>query len=253
MTPPLADLYLLRHGESTANAQGLFTGVLDPSLTPLGLKEARGAAALLVAAGGRPALAFHSALRRTTETVAEMLPLLGDPAPRVEADWRLDERNYGALTGQSKAAVAARYGVERFLAWRRSFALRPPALAEEQLEALRAAEPFRSLPPEALTPAESLEDVVARVVPFVAERLLPALVPGAPVLVVAHGNSLRALSMVLEGLSPEEVEHLAIPTGQPLRYRFDLRVGTPVLAARAYLDPDTALPAAELLGSQGGT
>lgn len=246
------EVYLLRHGESTANAQGLFTGVLNPPLTERGRIEARGAGLLLKAAGIEPAVIFTSALERTIATAIEMKDVLLDDAT-IHIDWRLNERNYGALTGQSKTAIARRYGVSQFLTWRRSFLTAPPPMSHTQLETIRSKEPFRSLPAHALTPTESLHDVGRRILPFVTEQLFPAVSDEPPVLVVGHGNSLRALSMVLEGLTPRQVEDLAIPTGQPLRYRFDLRSGTPTLLARDYLDPDAAVEATELLNRQGGT
>ncbi|WP_185276267.1 2,3-bisphosphoglycerate-dependent phosphoglycerate mutase [Leifsonia shinshuensis] len=248
----LYEVYLLRHGESTANAQGLFTGVLNPPLTERGRIEARDAGLLLQAAGIRPVSIFASALERTIATALIVKDVLGlDADLRIE--WRLNERNYGALTGQSKTAVARRYGVSQFLTWRRSFLTAPPPMSAEQLEAIRSEEPFRSLPQAALTPTESLHDVGRRILPFVAEQLYHALVEESPVIVVGHGNSLRALCMIIEGLTPRQVEQLAIPTGQPLRYRFDLRSGTPALVARDYLDPDAAVEATELLNRQGGT
>lgn len=249
---PTHEIYLLRHGESTANAQGLFTGVLNPPLTERGRVEAREAGLLLQAAGVRPAVIFASTLARTIDTARIVKGVLGDDAD-IRIDWRLNERNYGALTGQSKTAVARRYGMSRFLTWRRSFLTSPPPMSPEQVEAIRSEEPFRSLPQAALTPTESLHDVGRRIVPFVTEQLYPALVKESPVLVIGHGNSLRALCMILEVLTPRQVEHLAIPTGQPLRYRFDLRSGTPALVSREYLDPDAAVEATELLNRQGGT
>lgn len=249
---PSHEVYLLRHGESTANAQGLFTGVLNPPLTVRGRIEARDAGHLLLDAGIRPSVIFASALERTIATALLVKDVLADDTD-IRIDWRLNERNYGALTGQSKTAVAHRYGVSQFLVWRRSFLTAPPPMSTEQTEAIRSEEPFRSLPEEALMPTESLHDVVRRVLPFVTEQLFPALTDQPPVLVVGHGNSLRALSMVIEGLTPRQVEQLAIPTGQPLRYRFDLRSGTPTLIARDYLDPDAAVEATELLNRQGGT
>ena len=247
------DLYLLRHGESTSNAQGLFTGILDVPLTPRGITEARNAAELLKSAHAIPTLVYRSALLRTAQTVTAMLPVFAPTMPKVEVEWRLNERNYGALTGQSKSAVADRYGVAQFLAWRRSFSTAPPPMNTEMLTSFAANEPFKSLPSQALTSTESLADVTSRLLPFVQHELLPAIQHRERCLVIAHGNSLRALCMILEGLTPDEVEELAIPTGHPLRYRFDLRAGFPVMTSRTYLDPDAAVTATEILSRQGGT
>lgn len=249
----IAELYLLRHGESTANAAGLFTGILDAPLSAAGVTEAQHAARLLVEAGAVPDRIWISALSRTAETVAVMLPVFLPTIPDVGADWRLNERNYGALTGLSKAAVETSYGRDQFLAWRRSYATAPPPMDAARLNNFADTEPFRSLPPEALTSTESLADVVRRVAPFWRERLSPELAASPRILVVGHGNSLRALAMLIEDLSIPTVEQLNIPTGHPLRYRFDLSSGKPELISSSYLDPDAAVEAATLLARQGGT
>lgn len=253
MTAAYQDLYLLRHGESSSNAQGLFTGVLDVPLTPRGEAEARYAAELLTDAHAVPDRVYRSALARTGQTVAAMLPVFEPTHPAVVIDWRLNERNYGALTGLSKSAVARKYGIDQFLAWRRSFTVAPPPMDSSMLASFADSDLFRSLPAAALTPTESLADVTLRVLPFVERELFPALRSGVHLLVVGHGNSLRALCMIVEQLGPAEVETLNIPTGHPLRYRFDLRSGTPVMISRSYLDPDAAVAAAETLSRQGGT
>lgn len=254
MSNATADLYLLRHGESTANAQGLFTGITDVHLTDQGIREARRAAQLLVDARAVPDRIWRSALIRTAETVDAMLPAFLPATPAVATEWRLNERNYGALTGLSKSAVASQYGVDQFLTWRRSYATAPPPMPAEMLADFAAAEPFRSLPGIALTTTESLADVVERVAPFWSDTLAPELADdGRVTLIVAHGNSLRALAMLIENLPVAAVETLNIPTGHPLRYRFDLSSRTPRLIGRDYLDPDAAVEAAALLTRQGGT
>lgn len=249
----LAELYLLRHGESTANADGLFTGITDVHLTAAGITEAEHAAQLLVQSGAVPDRIWTSTLSRTAETVAAMLPFFLPRVPQVIADWRLNERNYGALTGLSKAAVASRYGRQQFLTWRRSYATAPPPMDPARLDELAHTEPCHSLPPEALTSTESLADVVKRVTPFWQEQLSPGLTLSARTLVVGHGNSLRALAMLIQNLSIPAIEQLNIPTGHPLRYRFDLSPRTPELVSADYLDPAAAVEAATLLARQGGT
>ncbi len=253
VTHATADLYLLRHGESTANAEGLFTGITDAHLTARGVAEAQAAARLLVEDGAVPERIWTSALTRTSETVTAMLPIFLPATPPVIANWRLNERNYGALTGLSKAAVAQQYGLDRFFAWRRSYSTPPPPMSTERLNEFAHTLPFRSLPPAALTATESLEDVVARVTPFWEHTLAPALTARSRTLVVAHGNSLRALAMIIEKLTIPAAEQLNIPTGHPLRYRFDFSAATPYLVSRGYLDPDAAAEAATRLARQGGT
>ncbi|MEO7015385.1 MAG: 2,3-bisphosphoglycerate-dependent phosphoglycerate mutase [Leifsonia sp.] len=253
MTDATADLYLLRHGESTGNAEGLFTGITDVHLTPHGVAEVQQAAQLLFEDGAVPNRIWTSALTRTVETVDAMLPVFLPATPPVIADWRLNERNYGALTGLSKAAVAEQYGLDQFFAWGRSFSTAPPPMPAEWLTEFAHTQPFRSLPRAALTATESLEDVVDRVRPFWQQELAPMLRTDGCTLVVAHGNSLRALAMIVEELTIPAVEQLNIPTGHPLRYRFDLSAETPRLVSRGYLDPDAAVEAATLLARQGGT
>jgi len=255
---------LLRHGESTANASGLFTGILDAPLSDQGAAEARSAAELLATAGLHPDAVFNSApqrARRTAEILVEELrPRPASPL----ADWRLNERNYGALTGRSKADVRAEFGEAQFLAWRRSVNTAPPPLADEAFAAARDSPLFRGLPAEALTRTEALSQVMARVGRFHAEQVVPRLRLGQTVLVVAHGNSLRAYCALLDGLDDHAIHRLNLPTGHPLVYRFtetDLAelpgsMAYPRLRLSSgghYLDEAGALPAAARLTADGGT
>ncbi|WP_162819195.1 2,3-bisphosphoglycerate-dependent phosphoglycerate mutase [Leifsonia aquatica] len=203
MTEQFAEVYLLRHGESTANARGLFTGVLDPELTELGREEAHRAAMLLLEAGVHPARVFCSALQRTTQTAQEMSAVMDLPS-NLEIDWRLGERNYGALTGFSKTEVARRAGQARYRQWRRSYDVAPPPMSAAEMTRLRGRPPFNRLPARALTATESLADVVRRITPFLDDVLLPAVGAGRPILVIAHGNSLRALLFVVQQLTREQ-------------------------------------------------
>lgn len=252
MTEGSAEVYLLRHGESTANARGLFTGVLDPELTELGRDEARRAAMLLLDADVHPAWVFCSALQRTTQTAQEMSAVMDLP-PQPEIEWRLDERNYGALTGLSKTEVARRAGQARYREWRRSYDVAPPPMSEAEMARLRGSPPFNRLPDEALTATESLADVVRRITPFIDDVLLPGLSADRPILVIAHGNSLRALLFVVQELTRDQVEQLNIPTGHPLHCRFERSDGRFRLQSATYLDPEAAAVAADVLRAQGGT
>ncbi|TFD79661.1 2,3-bisphosphoglycerate-dependent phosphoglycerate mutase [Cryobacterium fucosi] len=245
-------LVLLRHGESTANAAGLFTGVLDAPLSVRGIREAHAAAALLAAAGLGPQAVFSSELhraRQTTEIVTRDLP----PHPvSSAADWRLNERNYGALTGRSKEDVRAEFGQEQFLAWRRSVHTAPPPLGDAAFAALRETDLFRRLPAEALTRTEALSEVMTRVAAFHVERVEPRLAAGQTVLVVAHGNSLRAFCAVLDALDDHAIHRLNLPTGHPLVYRFGA-APPPEPSGGRYLDAVGAHAAAITLALEGGT
>lgn len=250
--PDAGILVLLRHGESTANAAGLFTGVLDAPLSVRGIREAHAAAALLAEAGLAPQTVFSSELhraRQTTEIVTADLPARPES---VASDWRLNERNYGALTGRSKADVRAEFGQEQFLAWRRSVHTAPPPLGDAAFAALRETALFRRLPAEALTRTESLSEVMTRVAEFHAERVEPRLADGQTVLVVAHGNSLRAFCAVLDSLDDHDIHRLNLPTGHPLVYRFGVALAPRQLSGR-YLDAVGAMAAAIALAGQGGT
>lgn len=244
-------LVLLRHGESSANAEGLFTGVLDVPLSERGERESVGAARLLAGAGLRPDAVLTSALQRCTRTAELVVAELGLDVEPV-ADWRLNERNYGGLTGLTKDYVAQRYGYEQFLEWRRSLDGTPPPMDDELFAAIAGAPPFDALPPEALQRTESLRTVIVRVGTFLEDRLRAELEPGTTTLVVAHGNSLRALCLLLDRLDESAVRALNIPTGHPLVYELDgdLR---PVHRGGRYVDEPTAVAAARVIAAQGGT
>lgn len=264
-------LMLLRHGESVANARSLFTGVLNVDLTPSGERDCALAGARLRHVGFRPTLIITSWLVRgwrTAELVAGQIGYRGG----IERHWELNERNYGALSGLQKAEVRERYGQESFLYWRRSYAGRPPPLPESTLELWRRLAPFDRLPPEALVATESLRDVVARIEPWWHRVLQPALAGGEDLLVVAHGNSLRALCAVIDDLDEREVSALNLPNARPLLYRFtsprpDARENprpdppgdaaapglTPTRRGGEYLDPAEARREAAIIAAQGGT
>lgn len=245
----MAGLVLLRHGESEANSGGLFTGALDVPLTATGRQQSILAAELLRHHDVRPTLILCSPLGRARETAELVAALLGGVRTCIE--WRLTERSYGALTGRTKLAVIRQYGEAQFRQWRRSLDQAPPPMPAEQLSSLRAQPVFRGYPPEAVQPTESLADVIRRVRPLPTTLLHPALRSG-DVLVVAHGNSLRALVATIDHLDAPGLEKLNIPSAQPLVYRVD-PVGEPVAGSGAYLDPPAAEAAAEALAREGGT
>lgn len=245
-------LVLLRHGESTANADGLFTGSLDAPLTPRGIRESLDAAELIVAADIAVDAILTSPLSRAHATATLAAPVLAVDPKDVQEDWRLTERSYGALTGRSKAEVLRRYGAERFFHWRRSMDGTPPRMSEALHHRLAEQASFRELPPEAVPYTESLRDVVVRVDAFLQEAVFPLSRMAQTVLIVAHGNSLRAVCAVLDSLRDDEVSALNIPTGHPLVYELDPEL-MPLARGGRYLDEKSASAAAADVAAQGGT
>jgi 2,3-bisphosphoglycerate-dependent phosphoglycerate mutase len=216
-----AKLVLVRHGQSTWNIQNLFTGWTDVDLAPLGCDEARQAGRELKREGIVPDLVFTSVLKRAIRTqwlMLEELDLLWLP---VERSWRLNERHYGALQGLDKAQTVERHGAEQVQIWRRSYDIAPPALASDDPRHPRFDPRYRAVDPADLPATESLKDTLARVLPYWSERIAPQLQRGQLVLIVAHGNSLRALVKMLDGLSEQAIIELNIPTGVPLLYELD--------------------------------
>lgn len=243
-------LVLLRHGESTANQNGTFTGLLDVPLTARGEEQARRAGRLLASHGVMPDLVVTSTLQRSLHTADLVSDVLGRDISTT-AVWELNERNYGALTGMTKAAALAALGRAEYTRLRRSRDGRPSPMPLVAWFALRQSPALRGLPRTAVRRTESLSDVIARIRPVLRNRLLPAVTAGRTVLVVAHGNSLRALCACIDGLSDAELADLNLPTGQPLLYRPN---GAGSLQPRGgeYLDP-AAHHAAALVAAEGGT
>lgn len=213
-------LALLRHGESQWNLENRFTGWTDVSLTETGRAEAREGGKALRKAGFRPVVAHTSELSRAQDTLAETVRAAGWGDIPTRRSWRLNERHYGALQGRNKAETEREFGTAQTNAWRRGFADRPPALSRDDPRHPRFDPRYRGMPAERLPRAESLADTLKRVIPCWESSIAPDLERG-PVLVVAHGNSLRALVMHLDGLSPEAISSVNIPTGIPLLYRLD--------------------------------
>lgn len=211
-------LVLLRHGESQWNRENRFTGWVDVDLSPVGVEEARAAGRALRDEGYRFDLAFTSVLKRAIRTLWIALDELDQMWLPVETDWRLNERHYGDLEGLNKAEMAARFGEEQVLVWRRSYATAPPPLAmdDPRYEGRDPRYAGVSVPR-----SESLKDTVARVVPYWNGTLAPALKAGRRVLIAAHGNSLRALIKHLDGVGEAELVALNVPTGIPLVYELD--------------------------------
>jgi len=212
---------LLRHGESVWNKENLFTGWTDVDLSIDGAGEANRAGATLHKEGYGFDFVFTSVLKRairTTWMVLDQLDLMWIP---VIHDWRLNERHYGALQGLNKARTAARYGDQQVKIWRRSYDVRPPALAEADPRFPGHDPRYRNLSKDQLPLAESLKDTVERSLPCWNDLIAPAICSGKRVLVSAHGNSLRALVKHLENISDREIVDLNIPTGVPLVEELD--------------------------------
>jgi 2,3-bisphosphoglycerate-dependent phosphoglycerate mutase len=243
-------LVLLRHGESEWNAKGLFTGWVDVGLSEVGAQEARNGGQLLSQSGIRLDTLHTSVLTRAIQTAnlaLEEASLLWLP---VQRSWRLNERHYGALQGKDKAATRREFGDEQFMLWRRSYDVPPPPIADDDPLSQSDDPRYASLPPEARPKTECLKDVVARMLPYWYDAVVPDLNTGQNVLVVAHGNSLRALVKHLDGISDAAIAELNIPTGIPLVYELDDAFRPEVPGGR-YLDPKAAAEAAEAVKNQG--
>jgi 2,3-bisphosphoglycerate-dependent phosphoglycerate mutase len=241
---PMTAVVLLRHGESDWNAKGLFTGWVDVGLSATGAAEAQRGGTMLAESGLRPDVVYTSVLTRAIQTAniaLEAARLLWLPVHR---SWRLNERHYGALQGKDKAQTRQEYGDEQFMLWRRSYDVPPPPLSQ-------AGDPrYALLPPDLLPRTECLRDVVARMLPYWQDEIIPALALGQTALIVAHGNSLRALVKHLDGIGDAEIAGLNIPTGIPLVYELDDQFRPTVRGGR-YLDPEAAAEAAKAVAAQG--
>nr|MBN1228157.1 2,3-diphosphoglycerate-dependent phosphoglycerate mutase [Anaerolineae bacterium] len=242
-------LVLLRHGESEWNKENRFTGWTDVGLTEQGVQEAHTAGQRLKAQGFTFDLAFTSVLRRAIKTlwiVQEELDLSWIP---VHLSWRLNERHYGALQGLNKAETAAQYGEEQVHLWRRSYDTQPPPLAQDDPRYPGHDRRYQELDKQDIPLTESLKDTVTRFLPYWHEVITPVVRSGKRVLIVAHGNSLRALVKHLDNIPDNNIPDLYIPTGMPLVYDLDEHM-TPV--RHTYLaDPNEIEQAVEAARIQG--
>jgi 2,3-bisphosphoglycerate-dependent phosphoglycerate mutase len=241
-------LVLLRHGESTWNKENRFTGWTDVDLTDKGRDEAKQAGQLLRDGGYAFDLLFTSVLKRAIRTANIALDELDQLWLPVERSWRLNERHYGALQGLNKAETAAKHGEAQVKIWRRAYAIAPPPLTADDARHPSRDPRYKDLPPAVLPLTESLKDTVARFLPYWHESIAPQIREGKRVLLVAHGNSLRALVKYLDGITDEAIVELNIPTGIPLVYELDDEL-QPV--RHYYLgDPAAAQKAAEAVARQ---
>jgi len=214
-------IVFMRHGESTWNLENRFTGWTDVDLTDKGVAEAKAAGKVLKDEGYTFDLAYTSVLKRAIRTLWLSLDEMDMMYLPIKHDWRLNERHYGALQGLDKAETAAKYGDEQVLVWRRSYDTPPPALAENDDRTSFNDPRYAGLPKAAIPLTECLKDTVARVMPAWDEEIAPAIRAGKKIIISAHGNSLRALIKMLDGISDSDIVGLNIPNGQPLVYELD--------------------------------
>ncbi len=234
-------LVLLRHGQSKWNELNLFTGWHDVGLTPKGEREATQAGETLKQAGVKLDVVFTSLLTRATETTRLTLAALGQSDIEVRQDWRLNERHYGALQGLDKKATTLKYGAEQTNLWRRSYDIAPPPVELTSPEHPRNDLRYQHISKSDLPSTECLKDVVARVVPFFDQHIVPELSDDKNVLITGHGNSLRALVMHLENLNPQQIAEFNIPTGVPRKYEFSNQMK---LVTTSYLGDQVAIATA---------
>lgn len=214
-------LILLRHGQSVWNLENRFTGWTDVELSDAGKEEAREAGRRIADAGLKPEFYVTSYLKRAIHTLQIAASEMDREWVPVIKDWHLNERHYGSLQGLNKADTARKFGDEQVHIWRRSYEVEPPALKEDDPRYPGNEEKYAALSHDELPATESLKDAIGRVRPCWEEIITPMLRLYNTVLVVAHGNSLRGLVMMLEHLSPEEVMKLEIPTGKPWLFELD--------------------------------
>ena len=212
---------LIRHGESTWNLENRFTGWADVDLTPTGIEQAQAAGRLLKAQGYEFDLAYTSVLKRAIHTLWHTLDAMDRQWLPVHNSWRLNERHYGALQGLNKAETAQKFGDEQVLVWRRSYDTPPPALEATDPRCERTDLRYAKLKAQDIPLTECLKDTVDRVIPFWTESMAPAIKAGKHIVVVAHGNSIRALIKYLDHVSNEDIVNLNIPNGIPLVYELD--------------------------------
>jgi len=242
-------LILLRHGESEWNAKNLFTGWVDVELSVKGRAEAKRGGELLKSRNLLPDILHTSVLRRAIDTSQIALEACDRAFIPVRRSWRLNERHYGDLQGKDKVATLAEYGEAQFKLWRRSFDVPPPPIADDNQYSQANDAKYAGLG-AALPKTECLKDVVARMMPYWNDSIIPDLKSGMRVLVTAHGNSLRALVKHLDGISDGDISELNIPTGIPLRYELNENF-MPIKKGGEYLDAEAALDAISKVANQG--
>nr|WP_248842574.1 2,3-diphosphoglycerate-dependent phosphoglycerate mutase [Bellilinea caldifistulae] len=243
------NLVLVRHGQSLWNLENRFTGWTDVDLTDIGKEEARLAGQQMLAEKFTFDYVFTSVLKRAIRTLWIILDEMDLMWLPVERAWQLNERHYGALQGLNKAETAAKYGNEQVHIWRRSYATPPPALSLDDPRHPRFDPRYAKVDPALLPATESLKMTLERVMPYWNEKIVPRLKAGEKILIVAHGNSLRALVKYLDQISDEDITELNIPTGIPLAYQLDDQLK--VVSRRYLADEEAVKAAAEAVARQG--
>lgn len=242
-------LILVRHGESLWNHENRFTGWQDIDLSDKGRAEAQQVGRTLKEAGFAFDIAFTSVLKRAIRTLWICLDEMDQMWIPIKNDWRFNEKHYGGLTGLNKAETAARHGEEQVKIWRRSYDTPPPMLAKDDPRHPIHDPRYKSVSAQLLPAGESLKDTVERVLPLWIEEIAPLITMGSQVLIVAHGNSLRALIQYLEKMSPEQIMEVNVPTGIPLQY--ELGADLQVLSKKYLGDPAVVQAAIEKVANQG--
>ena len=245
----IGKLILLRHGQSDWNAKNLFTGWVDVALSSQGEAEAKRAGELLKEKNLLPDVLHTSLLTRAIHTAEIALGACERKWIPVSRSWRLNERHYGALQGKDKAATLKEYGEEQFKLWRRSFDTPPPAIADSDQYSQASDVRYKDLGPD-LPKTECLKDVVKRLMPYLDNEIANDLRQAKTVLVVAHGNSIRAIVKHLACISDSDIAEVNIPTGIPLLYRFDDDF-EPIIKEGEYLDPEAAKESIAAVANQG--
>jgi 2,3-bisphosphoglycerate-dependent phosphoglycerate mutase len=243
------ELILLRHGESEWNAKNLFTGWVDVALSEKGVSEAKRGGELLKEKSLLPDVVHTSLLKRAIHTANCALAEMDRDWIPVRRSWRLNERHYGALQGKDKKATLEQYGEEQFQLWRRSFDVPPPPIEDGEKYSQSSDPRYASLGAD-LPRTECLKDVVDRLIPYLTNEIAADMRKGLRTLVVAHGNSIRAIVKHIDCISDEEIAKLNIPTGIPLLYQFDDDF-EPTKKGGEYLDPEAARVAIEAVANQG--
>ncbi|MEY2822390.1 MAG: hypothetical protein RLZZ485_26 [Actinomycetota bacterium] len=243
------ELILLRHGESEWNAKNLFTGWVDVALSEKGVSEAKRGGVLLKEKSLLPDVVHTSLLKRAIHTANYALAEMDRDWIPVRRSWRLNERHYGALQGKDKKATLEQYGEEQFQLWRRSFDVPPPPIEDGDKYSQSSDPRYASLGAD-LPRTECLKDVVDRLIPYLTNEIAADMRKGLRTLVVAHGNSIRAIVKHIDCISDEEIAQLNIPTGIPLLYQFDDDF-EPTKKGGEYLDPEAARVAIEAVANQG--
>lgn len=242
-------LVIVRHGESVWNQENRFTGWQDVSLSEKGIAEAKRGGLALKNEKIQFDVAYTSVLKRAIKTLDYILEEIDQVWLPVHKDWRLNERHYGNLQGLNKTEMAQQHGEEQVKIWRRSYDVPPPEMSTTDPRHPKNDVRYRNVPLRDLPGSESLKDTVARFIPLWNEKVVPDLKLGRTVLIAAHGNSLRALMMNLEGMTPDQIMQVNMPTGIPLMYELDSNFK--VVSKKFLGDPDEVEKAIQAVANQG--